>query len=598
MRLSGAGKRRGGGRFSRRQGASLARRVAAGGRDALIPSAVNVAERQGAQAVSAHARVVSGRKHTRSPLETGVGRVAGHSKERTLGGAFKMAASSGSDWAITGALEERSLGVANKMAAPIIVDNTEVVVISDDEESIQQGQRKEDQVFDDAGLVSRRGVEWEAQPVHRFVSPMINKVQSWQKDNEAAVGAGEQVDVFAGCGSCGSLFSGRVGDEVIGDKLVGKAYGSMDVLQSGAGEGTSGCGTPYALGGHRARAIYQPSGRMVGDRSVLVKARAPSEHQPEERVRSGAVRLTSGDSMRAAEVQPSTSQGAGVGWADWEELLDYDEDLEEPVVSTKRVMLAEEETGVVQGGHVPVRASGNLPRGEESLVEFLRLHRGLDKVRMVRGARVVRGRLEGGLSSKVDASIQDGSKLLASQFLAVLRLAIKRVGLEPSSYGTHSFRIGAATEARRQGCVGGPDKVCAVWIVGHTFVRWAEKQAASRHFGRQLGLDGSRIRVSWVGKSGMRWARLPYTLVGSREDSDRAQDLRGRCHQRETCPTRRKNCTMCRAEERRHALMGNGWPWGPDIDLWPHSFSPCEAGHYGPASVPMGPILPWGPLEI
>ncbi|KAJ1104065.1 hypothetical protein NDU88_001480 [Pleurodeles waltl] len=91
---------------------------------------------------------------------------------------------------------------------------------------------------------------------------------------------------------------------------------------------------------------------------------------------------------------------------------------------------------------------------------------------------------EGGLGGKVDASIQvspvkvdgksqvsvgdgDGSstklesgdgaksgagwvKLLASQFLADLRLAIKRVGLEPSSYGTHSFRIGAAMEARRQ----------------------------------------------------------------------------------------------------------------------------------------------------
>ncbi|KAJ1100882.1 hypothetical protein NDU88_005957 [Pleurodeles waltl] len=406
MQLAGAGRRRGGGRFSRRQGASLARRLAAGGRDSFIPSAVSVAERQGAQAVSAHARVISGSKHARSPLETGVGRVAGHLKERTLGGAVKMAASSGSDWAIRGALEERSLGVADKMAAPIIVDNTEVVVISDDEESVQQGHGTEDQNLVGVGLVSRRGVEWEAQSVHRFVSPMINKVQSWQKDNEAVVRAGEQVDVVAGCGSCGSLFSGRFGDEVLGDQLVSKAYGSMDFLQSGAGEGTSGCGTPYALGGHRAKAIYQPSGRMVGDRSVLVKARALSEHQLEERVRSGAVRPTAGDSMRTAEVQPSTSQGAGVGWADWEELLDYDEELEEPVASTKRVMVAEEESGVVQGGRVPVRASGNLPRGEESLVEFLRLHRGLDKVRMVRGARVGRGRLEGGIGMKVDASIQ------------------------------------------------------------------------------------------------------------------------------------------------------------------------------------------------
>ncbi|KAJ1191184.1 hypothetical protein NDU88_000500 [Pleurodeles waltl] len=35
-----------------------------------------------------------------------------------------------------------------------------------------------------------------------------------------------------------------------------------------------------------------------------------------------------------------------------------------------------------------------------------------------------------------------------------------------------------------RGCVGGPDGVCTVWIVGHSFIRWAEKQAATRHFGR------------------------------------------------------------------------------------------------------------------
>ncbi|KAJ1098511.1 hypothetical protein NDU88_003621 [Pleurodeles waltl] len=55
------------------------------------------------------------------------------------------------------------------------------------------------------------------------------------------------------------------------------------------------------------------------------------------------------------------------------------------------------------------------------------------------------------------------------------------------------------------GCVGDPDRACAVWIVGHSFVRWAEKQASSRNFGRQLGLEGARIKLSWVGKSGMRW---------------------------------------------------------------------------------------------
>ncbi|KAJ1148571.1 hypothetical protein NDU88_001399 [Pleurodeles waltl] len=47
-----------------------------------------------------------------------------------------------------------------------------------------------------------------------------------------------------------------------------------------------------------------------------------------------------------------------------------------------------------------------------------------------------------------------------------------------------------------RGCVGGPDGACTVWIVGHSFIRWAEKQAATRHFGRQLGLDGVRVKAA------------------------------------------------------------------------------------------------------
>ncbi|KAJ1154282.1 hypothetical protein NDU88_007035 [Pleurodeles waltl] len=358
----------------------------------------------GAQAVIAHARVASGCNQARPPLEKGGGRVAVPLKGRTLGGALKMAASSGSDWSMRGALEERTLGVASKMAAPITIDENEIAVISDDDKSKLEGQEEPGaQVFGGSGFVVRRGAGRKVQLVSRLVSPMIHKVQSWQKDNEAVVGLGEQVDLVDGSGS---LLRGKVCGEAIVDRSVGKAYVSLDVSQPVAGEGTHGCGTPYALGGHGAKAIYLPSGRMVGDRSMPVKARAPSEHQTEERVRSRAVRLTSGDCTRASEVQPSTSQGAGVGWADWEELLDYDEDLEEPGVSTKRVMVVEEVPGVVQGGHVPVRAAGNLPRGEESVVEFLRAQRGWDNVRAVSRARALKGMVVGELGGKVDASIQ------------------------------------------------------------------------------------------------------------------------------------------------------------------------------------------------
>ena len=46
---------------------------------------------------------------------------------------------------------------------------------------------------------------------------------------------------------------------------------------------------------------------------------------------------------------------------------------------------------------------------------------------------------------------KEGSPVKPSQLLAVLRKALARVGEDPGSFGTHSFRIGAATEADARG---------------------------------------------------------------------------------------------------------------------------------------------------
>ncbi|KAM9326568.1 ficolin-2-like [Gastrophryne carolinensis] len=46
---------------------------------------------------------------------------------------------------------------------------------------------------------------------------------------------------------------------------------------------------------------------------------------------------------------------------------------------------------------------------------------------------------------------EDGSFLSRFQFLAVFRKCLKELGLASGDYGTHSFRIGAATEAARLG---------------------------------------------------------------------------------------------------------------------------------------------------
>ena len=46
---------------------------------------------------------------------------------------------------------------------------------------------------------------------------------------------------------------------------------------------------------------------------------------------------------------------------------------------------------------------------------------------------------------------EDGSKVSAYQLLMVLRKALRELGIDAEGYGTHSFRIGAATEVEQKG---------------------------------------------------------------------------------------------------------------------------------------------------
>ncbi|KAJ1124094.1 hypothetical protein NDU88_002556 [Pleurodeles waltl] len=349
------------------------------------------------------------------------------------------------------------------MAAPVLIEDDEFVVISDEEEWELRCQKGAgDQVFDGFVGAGSEGLGRVRQSIHRLFCPMLCKVQSWHFDNEAVFKLGEQVEIVD---ASGRVLSGKVCGETSGSG--DRAIVQLDVSQANWGEGPSGCDTPPALGGQGVKAVYRPSGRMVGDRSTPVKVRAPSAHRPKGRVRSGAVRLTSRDEARFCDAQPSTSQGAGDGWDDLDDdLLDYDEELEVQVTSKQRDTVQREASGVVQGGHVPERphvlSASSLPRGEEGLGGFLVTQSG----RVSRGvsgcSRATNVKGDIGISRKVDASIQanvvteagkleDGTRLLASQLLAVLRMALRRLGLDPSNYGTHSFRIGAATEARNQG---------------------------------------------------------------------------------------------------------------------------------------------------
>lgn len=46
---------------------------------------------------------------------------------------------------------------------------------------------------------------------------------------------------------------------------------------------------------------------------------------------------------------------------------------------------------------------------------------------------------------------EDGSFLSRFQFVQVFRQGLERLGVDPAGYSSHSFRIGAATEAARWG---------------------------------------------------------------------------------------------------------------------------------------------------
>lgn len=51
-----------------------------------------------------------------------------------------------------------------------------------------------------------------------------------------------------------------------------------------------------------------------------------------------------------------------------------------------------------------------------------------------------------------------------------------------------------------------------MWIVGHSFVFWAQQRAAHRIYSENLGLDPSSFRIHWYGRRGMLWEDLVFEL--------------------------------------------------------------------------------------
>ncbi|KAJ1173366.1 hypothetical protein NDU88_005202 [Pleurodeles waltl] len=273
----------------------------------------------GAWARGAHARLVK-RAQARSPLERGDEPKTSDVEERPLGGVSNMAAPSNVSRPMS-ALEKSKVGTPVKRVVPGSKVCNEVVISDEDEEL---------QVSPVGGFVkdSRGSVGFHGQRCGRFmqwiprvVSPMLHRVQSWEVGNQAVLQLGEQIELVD---NSGAVFKGTVCGEASSTGGIGRAYVSLDFWQPDSGEGTSGFDTSHASSGHGVQASHKRSGQMVGDQSLPVKVRAPSEHLPEGRVKPGAVYPTSRETAGVDVAQPSTSQGPGAGWASMdEELLDY-----------------------------------------------------------------------------------------------------------------------------------------------------------------------------------------------------------------------------------------------------------------------------------
>ncbi|KAM4807939.1 LOW QUALITY PROTEIN: uncharacterized protein WCC33_001415 [Rhinophrynus dorsalis] len=66
--------------------------------------------------------------------------------------------------------------------------------------------------------------------------------------------------------------------------------------------------------------------------------------------------------------------------------------------------------------------------------------------------------------------------------------------------------LGAGLQANQVECK--EDRAVQAWILGHSFVFWAGRQAAGSKDGAQLGLPRDSVEVRWLGHRGLRWSGM------------------------------------------------------------------------------------------
>ncbi|XP_077174924.1 integrase/recombinase xerD homolog [Paroedura picta] len=148
---------------------------------------------------------------------------------------------------------------------------------------------------------------------------------------------------------------------------------------------------------------------------------------------AAAFTLTFFGAFRCSEVVAASKTGSGARALDRQDVCIIDEELHINLRRSKTDQLG-------KGSQIILtRANGSLPCPVRCMEEYLEIRPGRDGPLLIH---------------------LDGQYLSRFQFMAVLRVALKKLGLPEGQYGTHSFRIGAATQEAEKGSL--PERVKAV----------------------------------------------------------------------------------------------------------------------------------------
>ncbi|XP_063810639.1 uncharacterized protein LOC135037597 isoform X1 [Pseudophryne corroboree] len=95
----------------------------------------------------------------------------------------------------------------------------------------------------------------------------------------------------------------------------------------------------------------------------------------------------------------------------------------------------------------------------------------------------------------------------------------------PSSAGRAIASALGTSSSTGQELGNGSAGVKQVWIMGHSFIHWAEERAAARPYGRDLGLPQVNWAVRWFGVRGMRWSQLRKAVLRAEATAGQAPEV-------------------------------------------------------------------------